>query len=307
MLDAIVACAFAGAQESTTLRINDGAPSSAVPADVPRILGVDEPTRVTADVGVWLARLTGTAQVGAGGTLFQLNEDLAVEDMAPGAAGEFAVWTGRWRFGGIGLITSLNETQTAPTAGLFGTTAIAVGNTIRGEYSLWMAGGEVGYVVWRPFADEPWPWSETGANRALATEAIGANGRPEFDLRVVALGGGLVMGYDQTLTNVTTGSSSSFDKTVGAIYGGGGLEFDLGMDGRVPVLQDLRIYAYGGLGPSIPDADIIWMVRVGLVAMVTPNIGVEFGYRLFDFDLTDGPSEVDAGVRGIFAAVSVKF
>ncbi|MBL9141207.1 MAG: hypothetical protein JNK53_05015 [Phycisphaerae bacterium] len=314
MLEAIVACALAGAQDSTALRINDGAtPAATVPAGAalaegaPPILGVAERTRVTADVGAWVARLTGTTSVGAAGTSFNLNEDLAVEDQTVGAAGEFAVWCDRWRFGGVGLIIGLNETQTAPKAGVYGTTAIAIGDTIRGDYNLWMAGAEVGYVVWRPFADEPWPWSAPSANRELATKAMGHNGRPLFDLRLLVLAGGLGMGYDQTLQNVSTGSSSEFSTTVGAIYGGGGAEFDLGMDDRIPVLQDIRIYAYAGLGPTIPDGDAVWMVRVGLAAMVTPNIGVEFGYRLFDFNLTDGPSEVDGGVRGIFGAVAVKF
>lgn len=288
------------------LRVNDGT-ASAAEAPVSRWLGQDDGVRVTVDAGVWIARLTGSAQVGAGGTDFALNEDLAVGGQAFGVAGEFAVWCGRWRFGGIGLSIGLDDTDTAPVGGTFGTTAIAAGDTIRGDYSLWMAGGEVGYTVWRPFADEPWPWSDAGANRALAEKAIGANGRPLFDMRVVVLGGALVTGYDQTLDNLTTGSSSSFSSTVGAVYAGGGAEFDLGMDNRVPVLQDVRLYTYAGFGPTIPDGNLVWMVRVGLAAMLTPNVGVEFGYRLFDFYLEDGPSEVDAGVRGIFAAVSLKF
>ncbi len=136
---------------------------------------------------------------------------------------------------------------------------------------------------------------------------MSANGRPIFDLRVIALAGGLGFGYSQTLDNTTTGSFSQFDKTVGAIYGGGGLDIAIGMDNRVPLLQDLRIYGYAGVGPTIPDADIMWMIRVGIAAMLTPNLGVEFGYRLFDFNLQDGPSDVDGGIRGIFAALSLKF
>jgi hypothetical protein len=41
--------------------------------------------------------------------------------------------------------------------------------------------------------------------------------------------------------------------------------------------------------------------------MLDEHVGVEFGYRLFDFDLRDGPSQVDAGIRGLFGAVSVRF
>ncbi len=285
---------------SAPLRINDG-------ADPAPFLGQAEGPRITADVGAWVARLTGTARVGAAGTTFQLNEELAVGGQSAGVAGEFAVCVDRWRFGGIGLAISESATERAPVGGVFGSTVIAPGSTIRGEYSLWMAGAEVGYTLWRPFADEPWPWSGEGANRAAATKALGQNGRALFDLRLVGLVGGLGMGYDQTLTNVGTGSTSGFSKTVGAIYGGGGAEFDLGMDGRIPFIEDIRVYAYAGLGPTIPDGDTVWMVRVGLAAMLTRNIGVEFGYRLYDFDLTSGPSEVDAGVRGIFAALTVRF
>jgi hypothetical protein len=49
------------------------------------------------------------------------------------------------------------------------------------------------------------------------------------------------------------------------------------------------------------------MVRVGVALLIDENIGVEFGYRLFDFNLVDGPSEVDAGLRGLFGGVAVKF
>lgn len=291
------------AEPSNSFHLSD----AFAPAEAPRILGVNDPLDVTADVGVWIARLTGTATVGAGNTTFELNKDLSVGGMQVGAAGEFAVWCDRWRFGGIGFATSETDTGTAGKTGTFGTTTMTQGDPITGHVSAWMAGGEVGYTVWRPFADSPWPWSSAGANTQQATAAIGKNGRPLIDMRFMALAGGLVMGYDQSVENLLTGSKSEFDKTVGAIYGGGGAEFNFGMDNRVPVVQDLRIYAYVGLGPSIPDADIIWMVRVGIAAMVTENIGVEFGYRLFDFDLQDGASQVDGGIRGMFAAVSLKF
>jgi len=88
---------------------------------------------------------------------------------------------------------------------------------------------------------------------------------------------------------------------------GAGLDVRIGLDGRVPLLQDLRIYCNAGAGPSIPDGEIVWMVRVGLALMIDANIGAEFGYRLFDFDLSDGPSQVDGGLRGLFGGVSVRF
>lgn len=272
-----------------------------------RILGVGERVGVTADVGVWVPRLTGTARVGTGGTTFQLNEQLAVGASAPGAAGEIAVWWQRWRFGLVGFETSYDGKQVANRGGTFGTTAISVGDRLAGDYSAWMFGAEVGYVVWRPFADEPWPWSDAGANRAQATAMMGKNGRPLFDVQVLALAGALAFGYEQNLENLSAGGSSGYDKTIGALYGGGGLEMKLGMDDRVPVLQDIRIYCYLGLGPSLPDADIVWMIRVGFAAMLDENVGVEFGYRLFDFNLQTGPSEVDAGLRGLFGGISVKF
>jgi hypothetical protein len=201
----------------------------------------------------------------------------------------------------------MDDNGTAKRTGSFGTTALVAGDPISGHMSAWMASAEAGYTLWRPFADQVWPWSEAGSNRQNATEAMGKNGKPLMDLRFLALAGGLVMGYEQSVTNLFTGSTSEFSKTVGALYGGAGMEIDLGMDGRVPLVQDVRIYAYAGLGPSIPDADIVTMVRVGVVAMLNDNLGVEFGYRLFDFDLQDGPSQVDGGIRGMFAAVSLKF
>ena len=272
-----------------------------------RILGVAEAPAVTADVGVWVPRLTGTAQVGSGGTSFDLNDDLAVEGSSAGVAGEFAVTIGRWRFGGMGFSASTSGNENAVKGGTFGDTNISVGDQIKGSYSAWMAGAEVGYVVYRPSADEPWAWSDEGDNRDAASKAFGANGRPLFDPQFLLLAGGLIFHYDQTVENVTVPSSSSFDRTVGCLYGGAGIDVQIGCDGRVPLVQDLRIYANAGVGPSIPDADIIWLLRAGIAFMINENIGVEFGYRLFDFDMQDGPSTVDAGLRGLFGGVSVRF
>ena len=268
---------------------------------------MDEAPAVTADIGVWVPRLTGTAQVGSGGTSFDLNDDLAVEGSSAGVAGEFAVTIGRWRVGGMGFSASTSGSESAVKAGTFGDTSMSVGDQIKGSYSAWMAGAEVGYVVYRPSADEPWAWSDEGDNRDAASKAFGANGRPLFDPQFLLLGGGLVFHYDQTVENVTVPSSSSFDRTVGCLYGGAGIDVQIGFDGRVPLVTDLRIYANAGVGPSIPDADIIWLLRAGIAFMINENIGVEFGYRLFDFDLEDGPSTVDAGLRGLFGGVSVRF
>jgi hypothetical protein len=295
MVGAIVACA---------LGLQDAAASPAPPE---RFLGTAESVGVTADVGVGVPRLSGSAQVGAGGTQFDLNTELAVGDDTAGVAGEFAVLSGRWRFGGLGFAVSESGTDSAPAGGTFGGVSIAAGDTISGSYSAWMAGAEVAYTLWRPLADEPWPWDAAGTNRAEATSILGSNGRPLFDVQLLVLGGALAFHYEQDLTNDTAGGTGTFDRTIAAPYAGAGLDLRIGMDGRVPLVQDLRVYAMAGAGPSIPDAEIVWMVRVGFAAMIEPNIGVEFGYRLFDFDLSDGPSQVDAGIRGIFGAVSISF
>ncbi len=272
-----------------------------------RFVGDDSSPAVTLDAGVWVPRLTGTAQVGSGGTSFQLNTDLAVGDGTTGVAGEFAVGVGRWRFGGLGFSVSEGGSDSAPVAGTFGSVAIAAGDSISGSYSAWMAGAEVAYEVWRPQADAPWPWDAPGTNRAEATAMVGSNGRPLFDVRLLVLGGALAFQYEQDLTNDDTGLTSGFDRTIAAPYGGAGLDVRIGLDGRVPLLQDLRIYCNAGAGPSIPDGEVVWMVRVGLALMIDANIGAEFGYRLFDFDLSDGPSQVDGGLRGLFGGVSVRF
>ena len=281
--------------------------TSAADAPAPPLPAASEAVAVTGSVGAWFTRITGTAQVGAAGTTFQLNQDLAIDENNAGVATEFAVSVGRWRFGGIGFWTQESGSQTAPTAGTFGGTTIAVGDRIAGSYSAWMAGGEVQYVIWHPTGDTPWPWGDPGTNAAEAARFTGSNGRPLFDVQMLLLGGALGMHYEESLTDSTTGSSSGFDRTVASVYGGAGIDVHIGLDGRVPLLQDLRVYAEAGAGPTIPGGQLVWMVRVGFAGMVTPNVGVEFGYRLFDFDLVDGPSEVNAGLRGLFAGMTVRF
>ena len=262
---------------------------------------------VTGEVGVWVPRLTGTASVGAGGTTFELNHDLAVGDSTTGIAGEFAIAFGRWRFGGIGFATSESASATAGKAGTFGTVALSVGDRISGSYSAWMAGAEVQYELWNPTGTSPWPWGEQGTGTEEAGRLRGSNGRPLLDVAFLLLGGGLAMHYEQDLTDLTTGQSSGFDRTAAAPYLGAGLDVRIGFDGRVPLVQDLRIYANSGAGVTVPGGELVWMVRVGISLMVDENIGVELGYRLFDFDLVDGPSEVDAGLRGLFGGVSIRF
>lgn len=293
----IVACALAA---------DAPAPSPAV--DPAKVLGLGEGVRATADLGVWLPRLTGTAWSGGmGGTQFALDSDLGVQDQAVGFAGEFAIGVDRWRFGGMGFQVSANGSSSAAVGGSFAGVAVSAGDVVSGSYDAWMAGGEVGYVLWRPFADQPWPWSAPGDNRAGAEAAVGRNGRPLADIQVFALAGGLAFQYEQQVTNVTAGGNGTFGRTIGAAYGGVGLDIRAGLDGRVPLVQDIRIYGHAGFGGGWPDAGSVWMIRVGIAAMLLENVGVEFGYRLFDFDLTQGDSQVDAGLRGLFAAVSLRF
>jgi hypothetical protein len=286
------------------------APGAAAPATVAPaapFLDFQQRPYVTIDLDAWVPRLTGTAKVGAGGTKFELNHDLAVDDSVPAFAGEIAVWLDRWRVGMIGFQSSAGSTERAGVGGTFGNTVITAGDTISGTYSAWMVGVEAGYVLWRPFADRPLPWDGAGANRDRATSVLGANGRPRFDAQVLVIGGAMCFDYQQQLTDVTTGSSSSFDKFVGCVYGGVGLDLWMGFDGRVPLVQDVRLYADVGIGPSIPDADILWMIRAGVCMMFTQNVGIELGYRLFDFNLQSGPSDVDGGLRGLFGGLTVKF
>jgi hypothetical protein len=287
-----------------------GAPSAAMhAADAPAapLPTADGALAVTGSVGAWFTRITGTAKVGASGTTFQLNQDLAIDENNAGVATEFAVAVGRWRFGGIGFWTQESGSQSAPTSGTFGNTAISAGDRISGSYSAWMAGGEVQYAIWHPTGDTPWAWDAPGTNAVEAARFVGSNGRPLFDAQFLLIGGALGLHYEESLTNDTAGGSSGFDRTVASVYGGAGLDVRIGLDGRVPLLQDLRVHAEAGAGPTIPGGQLVWMVRVGFAGMVTPNVGVEFGYRLFDFDLVDGPSEVNAGLRGLFAGMTVRF
>ena len=65
---------------------------------------------------------------------------------------------------------------------------------------------------------------------------------PLADLEVYALGGAFALGYEQSVTNQTSGGTSTFERTVGGAFGGAGADIRMGMDGRVPLIQDLRLY-----------------------------------------------------------------
>ena len=173
-----------------------GAPvaAAASPSAAP-FLDFQQRPIVTIDLDAWVPRLTGTAKVGTGGTKFELNHDLAVDDSVPAFAGEIAVWLDRWRVGMIGFQSSAGSTERAGVGGTFGNTVITAGDTISGTYSAWMVGVEAGYVLWRPFADRPLPWDGAGANRDRATSVLGANGRPRFDAQVLVIGGAMCFDY----------------------------------------------------------------------------------------------------------------
>lgn len=256
--------------------------------------------RLTADA--WFPRLDGTTS--NGGASIDLGDGLDLEDTEPTIDGVAEFRWNRWQLAISGFAFGTNGTVQASEPLSWGGVAVATGDSVNSSFDLDSAAFEAGYALWRPLADQPWPWSETVRN----VRNTAPNGDYRGDLSFVPFAGGRWFGIDQDLRNATTGASADFSSSWLALYGGLRLELAIRMPKEVPFLDRLVIGASGAFGGVVAGGSgTYYQVRAGLDLYITHNIAISGGYQLIELDADEDAFELDGGLQGLWVGATVWF
>lgn len=75
-----------------------------------------------------------------------------------------------------------------------------------------------------------------------------------------------------------------------------------------PVFDAFELDASLGVGPALGgDGGTMAQIRIGINALANHNVGVTFGYRLLQLNVKRDDYELEAGLQGLFAGLTVRF
>jgi hypothetical protein len=187
------------------------------------------------------------------------------------------------------------------------------GDSFQTEFQWWEVEADFGYAVFTPFADQASPWGDASFDRY--GDNVNEDGTYRLDLRISPTIGVSYHDIELNDVNLTQATASSTDGGWMAARLGGQIELRLRPGADFSFVKDVIIEAGFNAGPLLGvsgDADgsgIAYELDAGAKLMFHENVGVHVGYRLRggDFDSTGTASDLDIGLQGLFAGVSVRF
>jgi len=257
-----------------------------------------EPVRLDLTAGAWLARLRGNVAFGPISTnKVDVNDTYGLDSMEGAFQGDLSILWRNWTVRLTGSEFSTDATQAATSAGAFGTTAFAAGNSLRSSFDFYSWGVDVQSWLWRPLSKQEFPWEAP-----VAGEDLGG------DLQFVAIVGGRGFGVNQQVQNLTAGTSSTYSETFGTVIVGGGVDVQVDLRGRVDFLDRIEFSATGTWGPAWPgDGGSETEIRAALTAWFCGNAGVFFGYRYTNLELTQGGYAFSGNIAGLLLGGSLRY
>ena len=267
------------------------------PANDPLFRIEGEPVRMDLTASAWLARLRGQASLGPATTARQDLNDVWNMDSLEGAfQGDLSLLWKNWTLRFTGSEFGTDATQAATQAVSFGSTAFAAGQLMRSSFDFYSWGVDVQSWVWRPLSKQQFPWEAT------VNEDLGG------DLQILALMGGRGFGIRQQEQNLSTGASTTYEQAFGTVVVGAGFDAMVDLKRRVGFLDHLEFSVTGSWGPMWPGSQGSYFeVRAQLVAWITGNAGVLFGYRYTGMDFTQGDYSFGGDVAGLIVGGQLRF
>jgi hypothetical protein len=278
------------APESPPPPIDDGRPS--------------EDLRVEIVPTVWFPRMLGSYTIGPAGTSLDVETDTYMHDSELAFQGELDYRFDEWtiRILGSEFSTSGNGllSESARVDGI----ALAPGDDWESEYSQWSIGAEVDYTLWRPFADEPFSWSEASHRRGNTDQ----DGDYLVELRLGPRLGFRYLHVKQTFNSVAGGVSYAFDGGVAALVLG--VLVDIQFDTRplIPWLPQISIEAGATVSPILSGGSgYLSSIEATLRPYFTQNASLIFGFRLQGTSFTSAEYEREGSIMGLVAGFSLEF
>lgn len=266
---------------------------AALEVSLSETIGESQPLRLfpqiefTLTAGVWLTRVGGDAALGTGNASVTLEEEgFDLRDLEATFLGELEVRKAdMWSVMFTGFEFSTSGGGVFDGNAAFGDITLTPGTPFTGAFELTSYSAEVSIGVFRPFAH-------------LAGRPIDLSLSPMFVARWV----------DADIA-ITAGGTTASDggEWLGALAGIR-FQIELHPDSELFLISGTRFDASFALGPALgSDGGLIWQVRAGVAVPITPNIAFNFGYRLVDLSVENGPLELETQLAGLFIGGSIEF
>ena len=275
--------------------------SLAVAQDAPAVKAPrsDEAVHVEFGADAWFSRLTGNVTSAAG-----VNRDIKALDLRDS---EIA-------FAGHARLSY--DRCFAHLAGFsFDTDGeyASGGDSFQSDFQWWGLSADLGYALFTPFSDACTPWSDATFDRY--GENVNDDGSYRLDLRLSPTLGVTYHDVELNDLNVTQASLSATDGGWMSARVGGELQLRLRPGADFGFLEEVIIGAGFSAGPTFGvsgDADgtgLAVELQAGVQLLFHENVGAHLGYRLTDadFDGSATASDLDLGVYGLFAGVTIRF
>lgn len=248
----------------------------------------------------WLPRLEGNFTDG-GAEVDVRTPDL--HDMEASFAGELSLVRDRLAVSIRGFTFSTDGGGTADEEFTLGGVTVASGDSFDSEFSWWSVGAEVAYDFYRPFAQEPTPWS---APREGWTPP--ANGT---ELAFFGLVSADIDAISRTIADTTSGLVSDESDSYLAIELGAGFRFGFDTKESFPIVRRVEVTAKGAYGFALPVSD----GDLGSASRIEADISfwfckegaAYFGYRLVGGDFEGDVLELDGSLQGLCAGIKLVF
>lgn len=263
-----------------------------------------EEIRLEITTTAWFPRLVGSYSFGPNGTSLDVETDTNLHSSEVGFMGELGFRAEAWEFRLIGSTfeTSGEGRLNAPArvAGVDLPAQAAWAST----YSQWMIRPELDVAIWRPFADEPFPWSAQGSSPGNRN----ADGDYLVDLRIAGRIGFEYMHVTQTFDSSTAG--------LRVVQRGGwsavvlGIIVGVGIDTRplLPWLHELEIESGITASPIIAGGSgWLYSIEASMRGYLTPNAALTFGFRLQGTNATSDQYQREGSIMGLIAGASIRF
>ncbi len=289
---------------SLTLLVGSLLLSSPVSEDLPPLDRQSEDVHLDFTATAWFPRLIGTYSFGPDGTDLDVETDTDLHDSELSFSGvldiRFDVWTIRvlgsdFDTSGNGLLD-----ESARVSGV----QLAAGSDWSSSYGQWSIATEVDLALWRPFADEPFPWSETGTNASNRN----AEGDYLLDFRLSGTAGIRYTHVSQSFRSIAAGVDTDVNAGWTALMFGFMIEVDVDTRPIIPWLQRVEIDAGATISPVIAGGNgYLSGIEANLRAWFTENTALVFGFQLQGTAATSGEYERTGSVMGLLGGLSIQF
>ena len=253
---------------------------------------------------IWFPRLLGTYAIGPEGTSLDVETDTYLHDSEIAFQGELDYRFDEWTIRILGSTFSTSGRGTLTTAARVDGVDLVAGDDWYSEYSQWSIGAELEYALWRPFADEPFSWSEEASPRGN----VDPDGDYLVDLRLSPRLGFQYLRVNQTFDSSAGGVQYIFDKGVAALVLGAIIEVRIDTRELLSWLPEVSIEAGGTVSPLLAGGSgYLSSIEATLRGFFTRNASVLFGFRLQGTSFTSAEYEREGSVMGLIAGFSFDF